>query len=55
MYPSTAGYDGAIHMSEEASNATTAVPFAIISSLAMAIVLGFGKHDSVIANSLVTD
>ena len=40
-----AGYDGPIHMSEEASNATTAVPIAIISSLAMAIVLGFGEHD----------
>ena len=37
-----AGYDTPVHMSEEAANAATAVPTAIVSSLGSSVVLGFG-------------
>lgn len=43
IYP-TGGYDGPIHMSEEASNAATAVPLAIVMSLGVALFLGFGNY-----------
>ncbi|KAJ3557764.1 hypothetical protein NM688_g1294 [Phlebia brevispora] len=36
------GYDGPVHISEEASNANVAVPAAIVSSLGAAILFGFG-------------
>ena len=35
-------YDSAVHISEEATNARTAVPFAIIGSIVAAGVLGWG-------------
>ena len=38
-----AGYDGPVHISEEASNATTAVPIGIVSSLVFAVIIGFGS------------
>ncbi|KAG1901917.1 amino acid/polyamine transporter I [Suillus fuscotomentosus] len=40
------GYDAAVHMSEEASNAATAIPWAIISSIALSAVLGWGINIS---------
>ena len=36
------GFDGPIHISEEASNAATAVPWAIVSAIGITGVLGFG-------------
>ncbi|KAG2050419.1 amino acid transporter [Suillus hirtellus] len=40
------GYDSSVHMSEEASNAATAIPWAIISSIAMSAILGWGINVS---------
>ncbi|KAJ8594347.1 amino acid transporter [Rhizopogon salebrosus TDB-379] len=40
------GYDSSVHMSEEASNAAVAIPWAIISSIAMSAVLGWGINVS---------
>ena len=37
------GFDASVHISEEASNARTAVPWAIISSVGIAGILGFSK------------
>lgn len=37
------GYDAPIHISEEASNASTAVPISIVASFSVAVLLGFGK------------
>lgn len=37
------GFDASVHISEEASNARTAVPWAIISAVGIAGVLGWGK------------
>ncbi|KAJ3557761.1 hypothetical protein NM688_g1295 [Phlebia brevispora] len=37
-----AGYDAPMHMSEEAANATTAIPFALVSSLITAAIMGYG-------------
>lgn len=36
------GFDASVHMSEEASNAATAIPWAIVSSIALSAVLGWG-------------
>ncbi|KAJ3553647.1 hypothetical protein NM688_g3497 [Phlebia brevispora] len=38
------GYDAPVHMSEEASNAATAVPMAIVSALGCTAVLGLGLN-----------
>jgi amino acid permease (GABA permease) len=43
---SIGGYDASVHMSEEASNAATAIPLAIISSIAVSVVLGWGINVS---------
>lgn len=43
---SIGGYDASVHMSEEASNAATAIPWAIISSIALSVVLGWGINIS---------
>lgn len=43
---SIGGYDASVHMSEEASNAATAIPLAITSSIAMSVVLGWGINVS---------
>ncbi|KAG0696525.1 amino acid/polyamine transporter I [Suillus ampliporus] len=40
------GYDASVHMSEEASNAATAIPWAITSSIALSAVLGWGINVS---------
>lgn len=37
-------YDSSVHISEEAANARTAVPFAIISSAAIAGIVGWGQY-----------
>ncbi|KAG1723081.1 amino acid/polyamine transporter I [Suillus paluster] len=37
-----AGYDASVHISEEASNAASAIPWAITSSIAVSAVLGLG-------------
>ncbi len=37
------GFDGPIHISEEASNASTVVPWAIVSSIGIAAILGWGE------------
>jgi amino acid transporter len=37
-----ASFDSSVHISEEASNAATAVPWAIVNAVAVAGVLGFG-------------
>lgn len=39
----TGGYDAPIHVSEEASNASTAVSPAIVSSFVIAVLVGFGE------------
>ena len=36
------GFDSAVHISEEATNAATAVPWAIVGSITVAGVLGVG-------------
>ncbi|KAG2154404.1 amino acid/polyamine transporter I [Suillus bovinus] len=41
------GYDASVHMSEEASNAATTIPWAIVSSIAVSAVLGWGINISV--------
>ena len=38
---SIGGFDSCVHISEEASNASTAVPFAIVGAIACAGILGF--------------
>ncbi|KAG1722545.1 amino acid/polyamine transporter I, partial [Suillus paluster] len=38
----TGGYDASVHMSEEASNAAIAIPWAITGAIAMSAVLGLG-------------
>ncbi|KAG2145191.1 amino acid/polyamine transporter I [Suillus clintonianus] len=40
------GFDASVHMSEEASNAASAIPWAIASSIALAAVLGWGINVS---------
>ncbi|KAG1780030.1 amino acid/polyamine transporter I [Suillus placidus] len=40
------GYDSSVHMSEEASNATTAIPWAIVGSIAVSAALGWGINVS---------
>ncbi|KAG1893655.1 amino acid/polyamine transporter I [Suillus fuscotomentosus] len=40
------GYDSSVHMSEEASNATTAIPWAIVGSIAISAALGWGINVS---------
>jgi amino acid permease (GABA permease) len=40
------GYDSSVHISEEASNATTAIPWAIIGSIAVSAALGWGINVS---------
>lgn len=40
------GFDASVHMSEEASNAATAIPWAIVSSIAISAVLGWGINVS---------
>lgn len=40
------GYDASVHMSEEASNAASAIPWAIVSSIAICAVLGWGINVS---------
>ncbi|KAG1855175.1 amino acid permease-domain-containing protein [Suillus subalutaceus] len=42
------GYDSSVHMSEEASNATTAIPWAIIGSIAISAALGWGINVSLV-------
>ncbi len=43
MTISAGGFDAPVHISEEASNARTAVPWAIISGVGAAGVLGWGE------------
>ncbi|KAG2354803.1 amino acid transporter [Suillus spraguei] len=40
------GYDSSVHISEEASNATSAIPWAIIGSIAVSAALGWGINVS---------
>ncbi|KAG2360781.1 amino acid transporter [Suillus spraguei] len=40
------GYDSSVHMSEEASNAATAIPWAIIGSIVVSAILGWGINVS---------
>ncbi|PSR83465.1 hypothetical protein PHLCEN_2v5737 [Hermanssonia centrifuga] len=37
------GFDGPIHISEEASNASTAIPWSIVSAIGIASILGWGE------------
>jgi hypothetical protein len=41
--PPTGSFDGPVHLSEEATNAAIAVPWAIVGSIAVAAVLGLGQ------------
>ena len=36
------GFDASVHISEEASNAATAVPWAIVNAIAIAGIIGWG-------------
>ena len=40
VFPSSGSFDSAVHISEEASNAAKAVPWAIVSAIAVSGVLG---------------
>jgi amino acid transporter len=40
------GFDACVHISEEASNAATAVPWAIVNAIGIAGVLGWGMQPS---------
>lgn len=40
----TGGFDSSVHISEEASNASTAVPWAIVNVIAVSGVLGWGAN-----------
>ncbi|KAG2140236.1 amino acid/polyamine transporter I [Suillus bovinus] len=40
------GYDSSVHMSEETSNAATAIPWAIVASIAVSAALGWGINIS---------
>ena len=40
------GFDSTVHMSEEASNAAVAVPWAIVGAIGMSGVLGWGNQPS---------
>ena len=40
---STGGFDAPVHISEEAANARTAVPWAIVTGVGAAGLLGWGK------------
>ena len=44
--PVIGSFDGTVHLSEEASNAATAVPWAIVGSIAVSAVLGLGQSCS---------
>ncbi|KAH7912918.1 amino acid/polyamine transporter I [Hygrophoropsis aurantiaca] len=50
LYPmwTIGGYDSSVHMSEEASNAATAVPWAIVSSVSVAGILGWAISLSIV-------
>lgn len=37
-------FDSSVHISEEASNAAIAVPWAIVGAISIAGVLGWGRH-----------
>lgn len=39
-------FDSSVHISEEASNAALAVPWAIVSAISIAGVLGLGAHQT---------
>ena len=38
------GFDAPVHISEEARNASVAIPWAIMSATTLACILGLGKH-----------
>ena len=44
--PVIGSFDGTVHLSEEASNAATAVPWAIVGSIMVSAVLGLGRSRS---------
>lgn len=48
------GFDGPIHISEEVSNASTAVPWAIVGSTIIAGVLGWGMSSSIVTIIFLT-
>lgn len=37
-------FDSSVHISEEAANAATAVPWAIVGAISVAGILGWGEH-----------
>ena len=43
------GFDCCVHISEEASNAATAVPWAIVTSIAIGGVLGWGMPSGLLS------
>lgn len=47
-YINTGSFDSAVHISEEAANAATAVPWAIVGSISVAAVLGLGINAPVL-------
>jgi len=44
-------FDASLHLSEEATNASTAIPYAIISSTVLSLIFGWGGATSVFALS----
>ena len=48
-----AGFESCIHISEEASNASTAVPWAIVNAILASGVLGFGAEMYLRSNSMI--
>ena len=51
---SAGGFDAAVHISEEASNATRAVPMAMIAAPCVAAICGFGKKISLLTATRLT-
>lgn len=47
------GFDSSVHISEEAANAAVAVPWAIVSAIGIAGVLGTGAHYTSLLLSLI--
>lgn len=45
-------FDSSVHISEEASNAATAVPWAIVGAISIAGVLGWGAFSSIVASNI---
>jgi hypothetical protein len=51
--PVIGSFDGTVHLSEEASNAATAVPWAIVGSIVVSAILGMGQSCSALRSKWI--